>query len=150
MQLPPSLRFDAGVAVRFFEALRGRFGGDVACEPRHPSWFADGADEVLSRFRVARVAADPARVPRAAEPGGWGRLAYFRLHGSPRMYCSGYATGYLDALARRLAEGAAVAETTWCVFDNTALGEATGDALGLLRRLRSPGGHAGAAAGGEA
>jgi uncharacterized protein YecE (DUF72 family) len=127
------------VVASFLKALRGRFGGDVACEPRHPSWFTDEADDVLSRFRVARAAADPARVPRAAEPGGWGRLAYFRLHGSPRMYHSRYATEYLDALALRLAEAAAVAEAAWCVFDNTALGEATGDALGLLSRLSSSG-----------
>ena len=34
-------------------------------------------------LRVARVAADPAKVPAAAEPGGWRGLAYYRLHGSP-------------------------------------------------------------------
>jgi uncharacterized protein YecE (DUF72 family) len=34
----------------------------IACEPRHPSWFDDGADALLARLEVARVAADPAVV----------------------------------------------------------------------------------------
>ena len=51
---------------------------------------------------MARVAADPARVPEAAEPGGWRGLIYYRLHGSPKMYYSAYSEEYLDALAARL------------------------------------------------
>jgi len=70
LQLPPSLRYDSAVADPFLANLRGRFTGDIACEPRHVSWFADAADTRLAEFRIARVAADPAVVPRAAEPGG--------------------------------------------------------------------------------
>ncbi len=134
VQLPPSLRFEKEIAAGFLRSLRERFAGEVVCEPRHPSWFTDDADAVLSDFEVARVAADPARVPRAAEPGGWPGLIYYRLHGSPEMYYSAYGPEYLGALAGRLA-GAARAGVVWCIFDNTARGEATADALGLLRRL---------------
>jgi uncharacterized protein YecE (DUF72 family) len=102
VQLPPGLPFAAGIADRFFAVLRRRFTGEVVCEPRHPSWFTPAADQVLKNTRVARVAADPAVVPAAAEPGGWNGLAYYRLHGSPEMYYSAYSAGYLDALARRL------------------------------------------------
>ena len=90
---------------------------------------------LLLDHKVARVAADPAVVPRAAEPGGWGGLKYYRLHGSPKVYYSAYLTDDLDALAGRLAE-VATSAPTWCIFDNTAVGAATADALALLGRLR--------------
>lgn len=54
----------------------------LVCEPRHASWFTPEAEETLIELEVARVAADPARVPAAGEPGGWPGLVYFRLHGS--------------------------------------------------------------------
>ena len=132
VQLPPSLSFNAGVAGTFFKLLRERFNGLVACEPRHPSWFSAEAEAVLIEFQAARVAADPAIVPAAATPGGWRGLAYYRLHGSPEMYASAYSKTYLDALAQQLSLLAAPA---WCIFDNTALGAATTDALELLARL---------------
>ncbi len=135
VQLPPSLAFDAMVAGGFFAGLRDRFAGAVACEPRHPSWFAADADGLLGGLRIARVAADPARVPAAAEPGGWRGLIYRRLHGSPRMYYSPYPEECLDRLAAQLAAEAAAGVPAWCIFDNTAAGAATANALSLLRRL---------------
>jgi uncharacterized protein YecE (DUF72 family) len=134
VQLPPRLAFDAGSVGAFFEALRARFDGAVACEPRHASWFADAVERFLARVQVARVAADPAPTPRGAVPGGWDGLVYYRLHGSPRMYYSNYPDTYLDALARTLA-AAARSAPTWCIFDNTALGAATANALTVLERL---------------
>ena len=134
VQLPPSLRFDPATAEAFFAALRRDETGPVACEPRHPTWFAPEAERTLRAFRVARVAADPAVVPVASRPGGWDGLTYFRLHGSPQMYSSAYSAGALDALAPQLIEAAATGPA-WCVFDNTALGAATADGLSLLCRL---------------
>ena len=137
VQLPPSLRFDDAIVGAFLSAFRGRFAGAVACEPRHASWFTDAAEARLAGFRVARVAADPAVVPRAAVPGGWMGLTYRRLHGSPEIYRSAYAAAALDDTARAMRDDPPEARERWCIFDNTALGEATGDALGLLRRLRA-------------
>ena len=87
------LRLRCATRLRLPGASAGRTQGDVACEPRHRSWFTAEAERLLSGFRIARVAADPAVVPAAAEPGGWPGLAYYRLHGSPRMYRSPYALG---------------------------------------------------------
>jgi len=133
VQLPPSLRFDAAREEAFFDSVRKRFDGDVVCEPRHASWFSDEVDALLCQFRVARVAADPAPVPLAAQPGGWPGLVYRRLHGSPRMYYSGYTSDDLTRLADGMRDCPC---ETWCIFDNTALGEATHDALDLLRRVQ--------------
>jgi uncharacterized protein YecE (DUF72 family) len=139
VQLPPSLSFDAGIADAFFRMLRDRFSRHLACEPRHPSWFEGEADALLAEHRVARVAADPARVPEAAEPGGWPGLVYHRLHGSPRIYYSPYPDGYLDALAARLRKAMDGGAETWCIFDNTASGAAAGNALDLRDRLTEHG-----------
>ncbi|HEY2159604.1 MAG TPA: DUF72 domain-containing protein [Isosphaeraceae bacterium] len=140
VQLPPSLPFAPDVADGFFAALRDRFGGDVALEPRHRSWFAPAADRIVTKYHVARVAADPPVVPAAGEPGGRGDLIYYRLHGSPEMYRSAYADEYVGALAETLARAARSA-AVWCIFDNTAEGAATAnalDALGRLGEVRGP------------
>jgi uncharacterized protein YecE (DUF72 family) len=132
VQLPPSLAFDAGVAGPFLDLLRKRWGRGIALEPRHPSWFEDEVDARLDALRIARVAADPARVPRAAEPGGWRGLSYWRLHGSPVLYRSSYDDGRLEPLAAALA---AQPGDSWCIFDNTASSAALGDALKLRSLL---------------
>jgi uncharacterized protein YecE (DUF72 family) len=132
VQLPPSLAYDVSTARAFFTALRARHAGAVVLEPRHASWFAPVANRLLEKYRIARVAADPG--PLADKPGGWPETIYFRLHGSPRMYYSAYSEPYLDALAIRL-KAAAGRAAVWCIFDNTGLGAATANALGLLARL---------------
>jgi uncharacterized protein YecE (DUF72 family) len=136
VQLPPSLRFEAEVAEAFFTTLRDRFKGGVVCEPRHASWFTDEAERLLLAAQVGRVAADPAPVPQAGQPGGWPGLVYFRLHGSPEMYVSAYSEAQLEALTQQLH---ALAQTApaWCIFDNTALGAATANALNLCARLNA-------------
>ncbi len=135
VQLPPSFRYDETLVGAFLEILRARFDGDVVCEPRHPSWFAESVDGMLTRFQVARVMADPAPAPRAAVPGGWPGISYRRLHGSPKMYYSGYSTEFLDLTAQAMRDTAANTRESWCIFDNTADGKAAEDALSLLTRL---------------
>ena len=135
IQLPPSLGFDAPAADAFFAALRARTETLAVCEPRHRSWFTAEADALLARWKTARVAADPARVPEAAEPGGWRELAYYRLHGSPRIYYSAYDAEYLDALAARIRADLDAGRQVWCIFDNTAAGAAAQNALDLMARL---------------
>jgi uncharacterized protein YecE (DUF72 family) len=135
VQLPPSLGFDTERVGGFFSALRRRYDGPMVCEPRHRTWFEPEADNLLAGLEVARAAADPAVVPRAAEPGGWGGLVYYRLHGSPRMYYSDYTAEDLERLEERLSE-VSRAVPAWCIFDNTALGAATANALWVWDRLR--------------
>jgi uncharacterized protein YecE (DUF72 family) len=136
VQLPPSLAYHADDAATFFGVLRVLHDGPVACEPRHPTWFEPPADALLRRDRIARVAADPACVPAAAVPGGDLALVYYRLHGSPHMYRSDYEPARLDATSRALARHERTGADVWCIFDNTTLGAATGNALALAERLR--------------
>jgi len=131
VQLPPSLRFDERMARAFLAGLRERHGGPIALEPRHATWFDAPAEALLRRHAIARVAADPARVPAAAAPGGDRSVAYYRLHGSPRMYYSDYDDERLRTHAERLQHAAAAGAEVWCIFDNTALGAATGNAWAM-------------------
>jgi len=136
VQLPPSLQFDAGSAGKLFFQIMERSNTRTACEPRHASWFTESADELLSRCHVARVAADPAVVPAAAVPGGALDFAYFRWHGSPRMYYSAYDEGAVQQLADSIATAARHARRVWCIFDNTAEGAATENAKRLAELLQ--------------
>lgn len=125
VQLPPSLVYDADTVDAFFRDLRRHTPASIACEPRHPSWFAASADAALAAHRVARVAADPPRAAGDGTPGGWRGLAYWRLHGSPKIYHSDYPEAALQQIAERLRPG------DWCIFDNTAAFAALGNALAL-------------------
>ena len=119
----------------FFRDLRARIDAPVAFEPRNASWFTPDVDIWLAERRIARVAADPATVIAAGEPGGWRGLAYFRWHGAPRMYFSDYEPAALASLKRRLDEPRAHGIPTWCIFDNTGSGAALGNALALAPTL---------------
>jgi uncharacterized protein YecE (DUF72 family) len=134
VQLPPSLSFHQPVVAQFFDLMRELYAGAVVCEPRHATWFSRDVASLLERYRIARVAADPAPVPTAAEPAGWSRVVYFRLHGSPRKYWSSYDGSYLTALAGAMSSIAPVADV-WCVFDNTARGAAIRNALDVYERF---------------
>jgi uncharacterized protein YecE (DUF72 family) len=137
MQLPPKLEFDAAAAADFLKLLAESFGCMVACEARHPSWFGDEATHLLADHDVTRVIADPAKgqvgphVPTTAD-------MYVRLHGSPRVYYSSYEPHYIAELAVDLRLHTAAGRTVWVVFDNTAAGAATTNAI-ALQDLLSPG-----------
>jgi uncharacterized protein YecE (DUF72 family) len=143
IQLPPKLAFKEGVAREFFTTLRELHRGSVVLEPRHASWFSAQVGSLLQSFQIARVAADPPQGSAlAAQPGGWPGLRYWRLHGAPRTYYSEYAEPWLQAFADRLqlldcGPGEKKTEKeTWVIFDNTALGHATANAIRLVDALR--------------
>jgi uncharacterized protein YecE (DUF72 family) len=135
IQLPPSLKLDTRAVRKFFNGFRDRFKGDAVCEPRHASWFTDEADALLNDFHIARAAADPPSVAGADEPGGWRGALYFRLHGSPRIYYSNYDADQLGMFAARLEKAKKTDVSVWCIFDNTAEGAATRNALALNELL---------------
>jgi uncharacterized protein YecE (DUF72 family) len=129
VQLPPSLWMDGRTTDEFFSELRKRFEGQIVCEPRHRSWFTPEAEKLLSRFDVSRVAADPAPVEGAEEPGAFGGIVYYRMHGSPQMYYSPYSRPQLDSLFGELFSSVVAGVETWCIFDNTAAGAALPNAM---------------------
>jgi len=62
-------------------------------------------------------------------------LVYYRLHGSPRVYWSDYPPDYLEQLSGELIAASEGAADVWCVFDNTAQGFATANAVALKEAI---------------
>jgi uncharacterized protein YecE (DUF72 family) len=133
VQLPPGLSYDPRAVEAFFSALRARYRGALVCEPRHPTWFTGAADRRLDAHGVGRVGADPPCAEDGGTPGASPRVVYYRLHGSPDMYYSSYDAAYLERLAERMRLIRRV--PIWCIFDNTARGAATLNAIDLLALL---------------
>lgn len=134
VQLPPSLALDATEAAAFFALLRKRTSLPVACEPRHATWFTPLGHVVLKDAGIACVQADPSPVPDTLCEGDPG-LLYLRLHGSPDVYYSAYDDAFLERIAMRIRDAQAKKQDVWCIFDNTARGEAIPNALTLIDRL---------------
>jgi uncharacterized protein YecE (DUF72 family) len=135
VQLPGKFAFEEKAADQFFRDLRARIDVPVALEARNASWFTPDVDDWLAERRIERVAADPAPAAEAAVPGEWDGLAYYRWHGSPRIYFSDYDAAALASLREHINEYRARGIPTWCVFDNTASGAALGNALALTKAL---------------
>jgi len=143
IQLPPKLAFDEGIAHEFLTTFRELYPitedptqpSHAVLEPRHASWFTPTVDRLLRDFEISRVAADPPKGSAlAAKPGGWQGLHYFRLHGSPRTYYSEYTEQFLIDFAANLKNKPT--PPAWIIFDNTALGHGTPNALHLAKLLR--------------
>ncbi|MEO8451541.1 MAG: DUF72 domain-containing protein [Gemmatimonadota bacterium] len=134
IQTPGSLEFDREVGGAFFETLRATYDGAVVLEARNAGWAQDDAEKLLSGLGIGRVAADP---PKGAGDGSpRGRIAYHRLHGSPHVYHSAYGEQFLEQLGAKAMAEAAEGLPVWCVFDNTARGAATGNAIRLTEIIR--------------
>ncbi len=157
-QLPPNLAFHRDVLAAFLEMLPRdaaaaqrlarrhdeRFAGRAsaalgpglaastpirhALEPRHPSFAGDEARRLLDEMGVGGVVAATAGRHVALAPDG-APLAYFRLHGSRRLYGGSYEDVELAAWAAKVR--ASSASEVWVFFDNDELGYAAADALRL-------------------
>lgn len=134
VQLPPTLVFSKPNTASAFVLLRQTFTCAIVCEPRHQTWFSNEVDEFLSGTGVARAAADPALSTQAAVPGGDDQTCYYRLHGAPDMYYSDYSVDKLQSYVRSISYQKNTSHV-WCIFDNTASGHATTNALKMQQLL---------------
>lgn len=138
LQLPPSLTLKMPEALGFFSSLRSLTSVPVVCEPRHVSWFTPEAADLMRDAGIACVHAHPLPIP-GIEPAGDPHTLYLRLHGAPRMYYSAYEDAFIDAVAAQIADARRSGRRAWCIFDNTAHGEAIPNALALVQRLEAMG-----------
>jgi uncharacterized protein YecE (DUF72 family) len=163
-QLPPTLGYDEGRLVTFFEALPRtttaaatlaahhdeRITEDRslttvvaeqevrhALEIRHPSFSTSRTAELLRAHDVALVVADTA--------GRWPMIdttttdfVYARLHGADELYTSGYTPEALDHWAERVRRWTGDGLDAFVYFDNDAKVRAPYDAIGLIERVASP------------
>ena len=176
-QLPPSLKFDAEVMEAFFKLLphdvqaaadaarshdkwmegkawfktkvEGPLGHSV--EVRHKSFAVPEFIDLLRKYDVALVCADTPEWPRMMDVTS--EFMYCRLHGSEKIYESGYDDPGLDAWtkrvvawaqggepgdAERVVDKAAAkrsARDVFVYFDNDLKVKAPLDAQGLMKRV---------------
>ena len=109
-----------------------------AMEVRHESYFVPEFYEILERHGVGFVVSDTAgRFPYAEVVTA--PFVYVRLHGSKRLYVSGYDDTELDDWARRVCSWRDAGNDVYVYFDNDAKVHAPHDAMALMRRVH---GHA--------
>ncbi|HEX2617548.1 MAG TPA: DUF72 domain-containing protein, partial [Flavobacteriales bacterium] len=107
----------------------------VVIEPRHASWSEPEVNALLRRLHIARVAADPPRGTDLFRVDGARSTAYFRLHGSPRIYWSAYTEEDLQPFAEAIRAAKKGGAEAWVMFDNTAGGHAIPNALRMMQLL---------------
>lgn len=128
LQFPGKQEFHEGKMGKFYEHIRKLFGGAIVLEPRNPSWLSKESKALMKDFKVSKVLADPERCPNDSKTIlSTGGITYVRLHGSPDIYRSSYTRSFLRQLHQELSSY----RKPWCIFDNTTLGKATGNALTL-------------------
>lgn len=131
LQFPSKQNFDEKRMGRFYSLIRRHYEGKLVVEPRNTSWLSVEARKLMKEFKVSKVIADPERCPhRTKDILRSGEITYYRLHGTPDIYRSSYSRAFLKSLKTDLIQY----DNPWCIFDNTTLGKATGNALELLRR----------------
>jgi uncharacterized protein YecE (DUF72 family) len=153
-QLPPTLRFDAGLLTSFFEGLprttteaaevAQRHDHRVdpahtttdaerpmryALEVRHESFQTPEFVDLLKRHDIALVVADAAgKYPLIEEVTS--DFVYVRLHGHDELYVSGYTDEGLDMWAKKVAKWRKQGDV-FVYFDNDAKAYAPRDAVKL-------------------
>ena len=105
-----------------------------AMEVRHPSYFVPEFYELLERNEVGFVVSDSAgRFPYAEVVTA--PFVYVRLHGSKRLYVSGYDDEELDAWSARVCAWRDAGNDVYVYFDNDAKVHAPHDAMALMERV---------------
>ena len=105
-----------------------------AMEVRHPSYFVPEFYELLERHGVGFVVSDTAgRFPYAEVVTA--PFVYVRLHGSKRLYVSGYDDDELDAWSARVCAWRDAGNDVYVYFDNDAKVHAPHDAMALMKRV---------------
>ena len=150
--LPKSSREAEKVAARHDHRVRDPLCETTAAvkyrhamEVRHESYFVPEFYEILERHGVGFVVSDTAgRFPYAEVVTA--PFVYVRLHGSKRLYVSGYDDQELDDWSRRICGWRDSGNDVYVYFDNDAKVHAPHDAMALMQRVHGracgvPAGH---------
>ena len=139
--LPRSSREAKAVALKHDHRVRDPFCEAAASvkyrhcmEVRHPSYFVPEFYELLERHGVGFVVSDSAgRFPYAEVVTA--PFVYVRLHGSKRLYVSGYDDEELDEWSARICAWRDAGNDVYVYFDNDAKVHAPHDAMALMARV---------------
>jgi len=138
IQFPPSFRLNL-VKLEFLiiqlRKLEKKYKTKLrlACEFRHPSWFADEAYEFIKKHKVAWVITNspawPSKVIKTCD------FVYMRFHGRTKLFASNYTNEELEEWAKALKD--LKPKELFCYFNNDANAYAADNALYLKSLLDS-------------
>jgi uncharacterized protein YecE (DUF72 family) len=139
-QLPPNLacdnkRLDALLKTtsKYAKVTRTQF--QIAVEFRHASWFNDETFAVLRQHNAANVInSSPDAWP--ASKAVTADFAYFRFHGSKKLYGSSYNDDELKSWAKFIRDDCARCKHVYAYFNNDQQAYAPKNASRLLRLLQ--------------
>jgi len=129
LQFPKSQKFSSEKMEIFFQTIREVYSGPIALEARNMGWMERDSVELITKYNVSKVDADPEKCPVNLP----GEIKYFRLHGSPEIYKSDYSIDYLENLYDEMKT---FKGDVWCIFDNTTFGYATNNAIEITNRIK--------------
>lgn len=117
-QLPPSMKYDEALLHRIIGQMNILY--DNVIEFRHISWWRK---EVFAALKKANIVFCGVSYPGLINEAVVDLpLAYYRFHGAPKLYYSGYDERFLQQIARQLAGGET--REAYVYFNNTAAGAA--------------------------
>ncbi|MGI0054842.1 MAG: DUF72 domain-containing protein [Thermoplasmata archaeon] len=136
LQLPPSLKFEAGTVRAFYETLPRDL--PVAVEFREASWLVPESFDLLREFHLAYVIVDEPHLPTQLEVTA--PFAYVRWHGrgTNLWYDYTYSAEELTAWVPRVREVAEQVDTVYGFFNNHFRGDAVANATHLSELLGLP------------
>jgi uncharacterized protein YecE (DUF72 family) len=141
LQLPPDLTADPGRLADCLAAFAssGRQDGvQVAVEPRHPSWWNEEVQQVLTDHRAALCWAD--RLGRPVTPlwrtADWG---YLRFHQGAGLPPPRYGPRALDSWLARVRQAWPDQATVYAYFNNDPGGAAVADSAAFAAACRRAG-----------
>jgi uncharacterized protein YecE (DUF72 family) len=143
LQLPPNLpadpqRLDACLAAFADQRADGPAGVRVAVEPRHPSWWTEEVQQVLTARGAALCWAD--QLGRPVTPlwrtAGWG---YLRFHQGAAQPWPRYGPRALHAWLERLVSVWPDEATVYAFFNNDPGGAALADSAAFAAACRRAG-----------
>ena len=117
-QLPPSMKYDEGLLQAIIGQLNVTFENVI--EFRHISWWRK---DVFAALKKANVVFCGVSYPGLIDDAVANLpVSYYRFHGVPRLYHSGYDEDFLQRIARQIAGSETT--TAYVYFNNTAEGAA--------------------------
>ncbi|PJJ85047.1 DUF72 domain-containing protein [Mucilaginibacter auburnensis] len=112
-QFPPRFRYDDERLSRVLAQLDPSF--DNVLEFRHAGWWCDEVYAQLRRHNVTFCGMSYPDLPDA--PIVTSETVYYRFHGVPELYRSGYEDAALTEFAKNLRETKGI-KNVWCYFNN--------------------------------
>lgn len=127
IQFPAGKKFSAINMNKIYKIVRKHFDGMIALEPRNTSWASGESLALMKEYNITKVIADPEKCPGIDA----GVDKYYRLHGNPEIYHTCYENNFLANLELEFNREQ---QDIWCIFNNTASGYATINALAMTHK----------------